>query len=444
MTDQGPATKRDIVEGNFDRLVSPERQELLSPADIGIFRTFTEVADAAKLLATSGPLLPKWLQANPGGLVGIIMQTIDWNVGRPPEKRISPIFAARMSFEVNGQVGFMAQMFTVLLNTSGLFKSRPRFDFDGEGPDRRCCVIMHFVGEVDPIVHWTPRFRDIKVKNSPNWQSDVDQQFRFYAIRGFGRVYCPEVFAGYYDAHDELEHIGADRAKDVTPKRFIGGATGPDGAQPGSVEAELQAAGHKPVNELDEIAADKPVAKPEPKPRARKPAEPAPNPTAETPASPSDVPPPVTEQHDHPGGSPPVGVSPAPSSHGAGPEQKDVAGGGSMPDIPENLRRVKEVVQNQPESGSATAMARSDGDKTPPPVADNWPPGVKRTAAECKNRDEFMPYAKAWMRLSGDPEAIFDRFAGEKGDRGRCGVLGEDFTELKDFRDTCIATLKEG
>lgn len=404
MTDTGPVTKRDLVEGNFDKVVSAERRgTALDEYGGTIFRTMGDVIDGAKMMSMSGPLLPKWLQANPGGCWGVIVQVMDWNKGRPPDKQISPIFAARMSFEVNNQVGYMAQMFTALINTSGLFKQRPRYRYEGEGQERKCCVTLHFRDEVDPIEHWTPILKEIKPQNSPLWKSDPDQQQAYYAIRTFGRKYCPEVLAGFYDADDELPSMPtpSDRARDVTPtlSERLGGNNG-EGFRPGHVENTLSGT-MGPADELDMVAAEPGDVS-------------APIVAAEEPVQEKVTEPQATQE-------------PA--------ETAPVAEATSEPAAQETAPVVTETKPKTTKKTKAEPEAKSD--PKPEPKEDTIP--TPKTDIEY---EAWSTGPTGWMTLAVDDAFIEARWLEEKGLRTKCSVVGEVFSRIKKYRDDRIAVLQ--
>ena len=71
------------------------------------------------------------------------------------------------------------------------------------------------------MIYRTPKFREIKVKNSPLWTQAADQQLWYYGTRSWARRFVPDVLLGIYsrdELEDEGDHTGPDKAKDVTPK----------------------------------------------------------------------------------------------------------------------------------------------------------------------------------------------------------------------------------
>jgi hypothetical protein len=410
MTDTGPLTKRDLVEGNIDKIVTRERgtaMQVRTPNEL--YQTMLDVMDAAKFMSASGPLVPKWLQGNPGGCWGVIMQTLDWNRARPPEKHISPIFAARMSFEVNGVVGYMSQMFTTLLNSSGMFKQRPRFRYEGEGGTLKCFVTLHFKDEANVLEHETPTVAEIKVKNSPLWTDDPKQQLSYYAIRSFGRKYCPEVFAGFYDEEEVAE------MKDITPKAALPYKAEGEGYHPENVtkglagtpmgnEAELAEvvadtaevpqtgtqATEKPAGALEAVGGTEGAGTaPQPAKRSRRKAGAAEN-EPQTTANPAPEP--------HPGETePPAETAPPEAARDVEEEKADIRSGGGGP---------------APQATESTQAA-------PQPEAE--------APKEPSSPEGYETWLDAWLAVIANEDALDERWRAEKDLRGRCMVTGDAF-----------------
>src|SRR5688572_20500296 len=95
--DQDRVTRRDLAEGRVDKVLT-DRTALVSVDDVvgGLrFENALQIAEAAKIMATSGSMLPPWLQGNVGGCWGIILRSI--------ELRMSPMTLASMTYEVENK-----------------------------------------------------------------------------------------------------------------------------------------------------------------------------------------------------------------------------------------------------------------------------------------------------------------------------------------------------
>jgi hypothetical protein len=176
-----------------------------------VFEKFSDIVDFSLMMSKSDKAVPKIFRGNPGACMAVTIQATEWG--------FSPFQVARMAYEVNDQIAYMAQLIHAVVEKRAPLKSRLKFEFDGDGPDLRVIVTGHFRDEVGPCVYESPRFKDIRTKNSPLWVSDPKQQFTYYGSRAWARRFCPEVILGI-SADDELErssNVGADNAKDVSP-----------------------------------------------------------------------------------------------------------------------------------------------------------------------------------------------------------------------------------
>lgn len=136
---------------------------------------------------------------------------------------MSPFSVANKSYSVNDRLAYESQLIHAVVEARAPLKQRLRKKYAGEGEKRRCTVIGHFKGEVEPIEYESPEFGRITPKNSPLWKSDPDQQLWYYSVRAWARANCPDVLLGIYSA-DELQdnpHIIAEHARDVTPANGI-------------------------------------------------------------------------------------------------------------------------------------------------------------------------------------------------------------------------------
>jgi hypothetical protein len=82
--------------------------------------------------------------------------------------------------------------------------------------NRRVIVTGRVKGDKEDCEITTPTVAEIKVKNSPLWTSDPDQQLAYYGSRAWARRHTPDVLMGVYDV-EEFESTG--RYVDVTPER---------------------------------------------------------------------------------------------------------------------------------------------------------------------------------------------------------------------------------
>lgn len=165
-----------------------------------------QILELAKMMAISGPAVPKHLRGQPGVCLGVIVQAARMG--------LDPFAAAAKSYVVNDQLAYESQLFSAMANTHPTFKHRPEAVFEGEGGNRRCTITGHFRdGTVRQYT--SPRFADISPKNSPLWKSDPDQQLFYMSMRAFIRRWCPEIMLGIKDA----EELREAAMTDITPAK---------------------------------------------------------------------------------------------------------------------------------------------------------------------------------------------------------------------------------
>lgn len=222
-----------------------------------MFQNMTEVMEFSKLLSLAGTAIPKHLRNNPGGCLAVTIQALEW--------RSSPIAVANKSYEVNDRIAYEAQMIVAVINSRAPLQSRLRYKYEGDGVEMKCTVSGLMKGEATPLEYTSPTISKIKVKNSPLWTADPEQQLGYYSARAWARRHCPEVLLGIY-SEEELRdgNIGPENARDITPSsglkdRLKGG--GKDrGFDKDHIDRTLVE--HKPGETIDVSAAPKaePVA----------------------------------------------------------------------------------------------------------------------------------------------------------------------------------------
>lgn len=207
-----------------------------------MFTNMAEVMEFSKLMSLGGTAVPKHLRGNPGGCLAITIQALEW--------RMSPFAVANKSYEVNDRMAYEAQLIHAVIEARAPLKGRLRDRYEGEGTDRLCIVTGHIKGEVDPLEYKSPPISKIKVKNSPLWTADPDQQLWYYSTRSWARKYCPDVLLGIYTEEELREGMGVEIARDVTPSvgSRLKGSKGQKGFQPENVSTALE---HKLGQPLD-------------------------------------------------------------------------------------------------------------------------------------------------------------------------------------------------
>lgn len=173
----------------------------LTPANL------SEVVSFSNMMAKAGKAIPIHFREQPGACMRVVLQAMKWGM--------DPFAVADKTYIVNDRLAYEAQLVAaVIISRSGI-TGRPQYEFSGQGPTRRCAVTCIFK-DGTAASYESPEIGAIKVKNSPLWQADPDQQLGYYAMRAWARRHAPEIIMGVYD-REEVESIGPDNARDITP-----------------------------------------------------------------------------------------------------------------------------------------------------------------------------------------------------------------------------------
>jgi hypothetical protein len=217
-------TRRDLAEGKIEKVMT-EKSALVQIGDTygGLrYENALQMAEAAKMMAAAGDMLPPWLQGNVGGCWGIILLA--------DELHVSPLRLAAQTYLVENkgvrQVAYMSSFYHSLIEARAPIKGRLQMRYEGEGDARKCIVFATLKGETTPR-EWPPadsgdqftlgklrpgKNEYGKVKGSPLWETKPDLQLFYSMARDFARVFFPDIIAGIY-AREELPD-----AIDVTPE----------------------------------------------------------------------------------------------------------------------------------------------------------------------------------------------------------------------------------
>lgn len=228
------------------------------------FTNAGQAMEFAKLMAISGIAVPKHLRGNPGACLGIVIQAIEW--------RLSPYAVANKSYSVNDRLAYESQLIQAVILQRAPIRGRLKVEFKGEGANRVCRVWAELRDTGEVVDYESPPFGAIPVKNSPLWKGDPDQQHFYYSARALCRRHFPDVLLGIYarDEVEESEHIGPDRAKDVTPApRSIGDKLDALAGKPAEEPGDAVFYEAPSVDELEERARRREAATFAPNARAR-------------------------------------------------------------------------------------------------------------------------------------------------------------------------------
>ncbi|MBY0297448.1 MAG: recombinase RecT [Methylobacterium sp.] len=199
------------------------------------FANAGQLMEFAKLMAVSSAGVRKHLRGNPGACLAICTQAVEWGM--------SPYAVANNSYFVNDQIAFESKLVQAVILKRAPIKGRIRFEYTGEGDERRCRAWARLADEPDEIVDYlSPPLGKITPKNSPLWKSDSDQQLAYYSGRALCRRHFPDVLLGVY-ADDEIEPTprGPEQARDVTPTGLAGRLDALAALKPAAAPAPIQA-----------------------------------------------------------------------------------------------------------------------------------------------------------------------------------------------------------
>jgi hypothetical protein len=183
-------------------------------------QSMAEAFELSKLMSLSGAAVPKFLRGNPGGCLAIILRALRWG--------FDPFFVAEKSYLVNNKgeekIAFEAQILHAVIEAHAPVVGRLRCRYAGEGDERTCTIYGQPKAEVDPLEYTTPTLGKLKaargvndygkLKGSPLYENDPDQQLWYFGVRSWARKYYPDILGGVYTPGE----LGGDAAKDVTER----------------------------------------------------------------------------------------------------------------------------------------------------------------------------------------------------------------------------------
>lgn len=216
------------------------------------FASALEVMEFAKLMSVADKAVPPHLRNNPGMCLAVTFQAVEW--------RMSPFAVAGKSYVVNDRIAYESQLVHAVVEARASLKQRLNCSYAGEGPTRTCTVVGHFIGDTEPREYTSPMLKDIKVKNSPLWVGDPDQQLFYYSSRSWARKWAPDVLMGIY-TREELQDAPAlgredEPADDLRARLAAGEGQSSEGHQGGGhIEGELAklSTSNSPIKPADKV-----------------------------------------------------------------------------------------------------------------------------------------------------------------------------------------------
>ncbi len=157
--------------------------------------SFQECLNFATVMAKSDFAIPPRFRGNVGACMAVTVQASRWQA--------DPFGVIQKAYVTKSKGGderlcYEAQLVAAIVNTRAPIHGRLSLTYSGEGHTRAVKVEGTFrdTGEVREVQ--TPKVGNIKIKNSPLWESDPDQQLAYYGMRAWGRRWVPEILLGIY------------------------------------------------------------------------------------------------------------------------------------------------------------------------------------------------------------------------------------------------------
>lgn len=397
-------TKRDLATMGLDAVDRDRAGGVAVSAEVGgiSFATALEVMDFSRMMAVAGTAVPKYLRNNPGACLAVTFQAVEW--------RMSPFAVANKSYEVNDRVAYESQLLHALIERRAPISERLNCSYDGEGPTRSCKVIGKFTDGTERE-YQSPAFKDIRVKNSPLWVADPDQQLWYYSSRAWCRKWCPDVLLGVYAREELIEHPEIGREEEPGTPKLIDRLAGAE--KPGT---EGHRAGHAEA-ELANVVADRgkvEILPPESQESRAGVATDAPTPSLGS-----------GKRGNRTGGAPRAksGVSPKVVQNAADRAEP-------RPEPLEASQRAAKAAADRAEETGKKRAAAANVPEEPNPS----PPSAPTSAAEYEN------YLKGWVAKKTSPDDIEARWDGEREMRD---TLGIPIKKRKELESIVVARVEE-
>lgn len=170
---------------------------------------FERMQAIAKMMASGKCAIPKHLQNNPSDCFAVIMQAAQWGM--------NPFAVAQKTHVVNGTLGYEAQLVNAVINSMHVIKDRFHYQYVGnwdayrasgykQSAEAGCGVNVGATLRGEDEIRWLPAplcMESVKVRNSPLWATNPQQQIAYLAVKHWARLYAPDAVLGVY-SDDEL------------------------------------------------------------------------------------------------------------------------------------------------------------------------------------------------------------------------------------------------
>lgn len=174
------------------------------------FSDMQQVMEFASLMAGAGVMVGHAVRGNPGACMAVTMISARFN--------LDPFMLSSKAYITKNKAGvevlaWEAQAINAMIMGAGVLEEDLDYEFLGEGVDRQVRVFGKLKGAEKGREILSNRIKDIKVKNSPLWTSEPDQQLSYYGSRLWVRRHAPAVLMGIY-APDEMSE---STMRNITP-----------------------------------------------------------------------------------------------------------------------------------------------------------------------------------------------------------------------------------
>lgn len=178
----------------MNALVTPSQQQ--SNMQALVPRSITEAMSLSEMLSAS-QLVPKHLQGKPADCLLIVMQAQRWGM--------DVLSVAQCTSIVSGKLCYEGKLVAAVIYSMGAIQGRLRYEYSGEGIDRKITVTGRPSGMDDEqVVEGT--VKGWKTSND-QWTKQPDDMLVYRGTRQWARRYAPEALLGVYtpDEIDESE-----------------------------------------------------------------------------------------------------------------------------------------------------------------------------------------------------------------------------------------------
>lgn len=193
-TETAKAPAETHYSNEFDKLLQAEYMPR-QPDIIFDDGAFARIERIAKLMAAGHSTVPKHLRGNVTDCFAVAMQAHMWGM--------NAFNVAQKTHEVNGILGYEAQLVNAVVTSCGAVEGRFHYEFAGDGQDLKCRVGAKITGELEITWGEWLRIGDITTRNSPLWKTNPKQQLGYLQVKNWARMYVPGAIMGVY-SDDEL------------------------------------------------------------------------------------------------------------------------------------------------------------------------------------------------------------------------------------------------